>query len=153
MINNLIKESLSLGLVLSSTEQLIENTSCITKIAENIFLDETLVMLARDSELPLPKKLYQKSSLETANINGILSEIFMEVLNQIKKIGETLEEIKNLIETAYGVSYNQMLQEPHFNFKQLQQKYELFREIFIQHFCKLLKEPPPRVFLENRITN
>lgn len=50
MINNLIKESLSLGLVLSSTEQLIENTSCITKIAENIFLDETLVVLARDSE-------------------------------------------------------------------------------------------------------
>lgn len=150
-IEKLIKETIAVGLEIKHKRDLVEELT--TLIVKDIYLDEMLFAVGKDSEPPLPAKLYEFSlAKENVEVTDFLLNVFKEILIQFEEFQTNLSKIKRLIEATYGISYeNEIYQEPWLEWRETKKQLSIFQEITLYYFSKIIKTPPPKHFLENKI--
>lgn len=150
-IEQLIKESINIGLEINGNKGLMKELGSL--VLKDVSLDETLFAIGKNSEHPLPLQLCGFSIVkENVEIANLLNNTFMEILNLFKKLDSNLDKIKQLIVVVYGIAYeSEMYQEPWLKWRETKKQLNIFQEITIYCFSKIMKNPPPKYLLENKI--
>lgn len=153
-IDMLVREAFSNSLELYHLEDLKKELSLSLEIGKGINLDKTLLEIENFSQQPLPKIVYQLDENSDININELLKASYLQILNRVEAINKMFENIKKLMIDTLGVSCEgAMYQEPCFELIEINKKFKLLEENFVYYFSKLLKIPPPKSLLENKIRN